>query len=114
MPYIPRSQRERANTHPVDVGELTYQLTRKCVEYLGDDYKFADLAEVLGALEATKLELYRRVVAPYENAKCVSAGDVYTDRPVGRPGYDDLSYEEWVTGGQPDLEDGSSFYPDLP
>ena len=33
--------------------------------------------DALGALEGAKLELYRRVAAPYENDKAVQHGDVY-------------------------------------
>lgn len=100
MPYIPKQDRnaEKALT----IGKLTYHLTMLCVDYLGGRYAFADLAEILGALEATKLELYRRVVVPYENAKLAESGDVYSDRPVSRPD-DNASgdWDAWVEGGQP-------------
>jgi hypothetical protein len=33
--------------------------------------------DVIGALECCKLELYRRMVAPYENTKIKENGDVY-------------------------------------
>ena len=32
----------------------------------------------MGALECAKLELYRRVAAPYEDVKIMENGDVYT------------------------------------
>lgn len=82
MPYIADySRRSLLNTGQKarNVGELTYQLTRMCTEYLQPHITihFQNYAEVLGALEATKLELYRRMVAPYEDKKIEENGDVY-------------------------------------
>jgi hypothetical protein len=37
---------------------------------------------VVGALEACKLEFYRRVVTPYEENKMKENGDVYDLAPV--------------------------------
>lgn len=58
-------------------GHLNYLITSLVRSYLGDHPRYADYNEVLGALEAAKLELYRRMVAPYENAKIAENGDVY-------------------------------------
>ena len=77
MPYIKPEDRWEAEMEPTNVGELTYKLTATVVEYLEGAPSFSDYAEVLAALEATKLELYRRVIAPYENLKCKENGDVY-------------------------------------
>ena len=79
MPYIPKEARERvAAMGPCRVGELTYALYRECVRYARSEppESFATYAEILGALEATKLELYRRHVVPYENIKLEENGDV--------------------------------------
>lgn len=81
MPYIPPEARTRLENGgvPETAGELNYALTR-----LVDDYvirkggvRYAHLNEVVGALECAKLELYRRVAAPYEDTKCDESGDVY-------------------------------------
>lgn len=86
MPYIEPQRRpdigpsERPHDQPGHVGELVYVLTLTVDEFLGGSPRFSDLAEVIGALEATKLELYRRVVAPYEDEKCHQNGDVYRRR----------------------------------
>ena len=85
MPYIRKADRPAAEARPCTVGELTFKLTQDCLRYLtlsGENQSFRDFAEVLGALEATKLELYRRRVAPYEDVKCKENGDVY-DKFVG-------------------------------
>ena len=79
MPYIQKESRERAKAvGPSRPGELTYLLYRECVRYARDAHmeSFATYAEILGCLEATKLELYRRHVAPYENIKLEENGDV--------------------------------------
>lgn len=81
MPYINKKLRTPVmKAGASNVGELTYALTRTVVDYLdrlSDQARYRDLAEVLGALEATKLELYRRRIAPYEDEKCAENGDVY-------------------------------------
>ncbi len=89
MPYIPRDQRATVIAMGADtVGQLAYEITQVCVDYLGTDYNFAALAEVISALECSKLEMYRRVVAPYEASKCLDNGDVYRSRADGRSSYD--------------------------
>lgn len=86
MPYINQADREDLNYETLDSishyikspGRLTYVLYKLCKEYGLDDgpVEFWDIAEVLGALEATKLEFYRRIAAPHEDTKIVSNGDV--------------------------------------
>lgn len=79
MPYVDDGDRMFLDTgwDPSTPGQLTYLLTKLVTEYLGDEPRYADFASVLGCLEATKLELYRRGVAPYEDRKCAENGDVY-------------------------------------
>lgn len=86
MPYIKQEGRDRMEPAleeletcgPYDVGELTYLLYRVCKDYVYPAHRarYKDLAEVLGALEATKQEFYRRIVAPYEDKKIKENGDV--------------------------------------
>jgi hypothetical protein len=70
-------ERTKAAAMPEDSGELTFALTKVCLDYLTHTYRFEDLAQAIAALECTKLELYRRVVAPYEDYKKEQNGDVY-------------------------------------
>jgi hypothetical protein len=42
------------------------------------DLRYAHINEAVGALECAKLELYRRVAAPYEDEKMKESGDVYS------------------------------------
>ncbi len=79
MPYITKARRDvLAYTGvPIRPGELNYLITKACVDYLGSRPNYALLNEVIGVLECAKQELYRRVVAPYEDEKRVENGDVY-------------------------------------
>jgi hypothetical protein len=88
MPYINQDERpwiDAGSLQPSTAGQLTYQLTKVITTYLRSDYKYADLAEVIAALENCKLEFYRRVVAPYEDAKCEENGDVYRTKKYDKP-----------------------------
>lgn len=76
-PYIEQESRQRARWKPENPGELTYAFYRISLEYIElRGKRFATFAEVLGALTATSHELYRRHVAPYEDAKREIEGDV--------------------------------------
>ena len=80
MPYIEPELRDLyrpANT----AGELNYVITSLVDAYLKDNVCYRTLNEAIGVLECAKLELYRRIAAPYEDKKCAENGDVYTVRP---------------------------------
>lgn len=64
---------------PRTAGELNYHLTVQILDYLGDRPNYQKYNEVIGVLECAKLELYRRMVAPYEDGKRLTNGDVYPD-----------------------------------
>lgn len=86
MPYISRDARDRlaAGGEPESAGELNYALTRLVDAYLAraaaDEgrIRYAHLNEAIGVIECAKLELYRRVAAPYEDEKAAESGDVYS------------------------------------
>lgn len=81
MPYVSKRSRDELsladNLCVKDAGELNYCITTLIVNYLGMVPKYADFNEAIGVLECAKLELYRRMVAPYEDTKCAENGDVY-------------------------------------
>jgi len=84
MPYIPKTKRAMLEPRPEAAarvaGELSFQVARLCVQYVKTcGRSYITFAEVLGALESTKAEFFRRVVAPYENGKRRQAGDVFED-----------------------------------
>lgn len=83
MPYIKQDRRAPLwayDSKPQNAGELNYLITKFIDEYLKGqgEVRYAHLNEVIGVLECAKLELYRRVVSPYEDTKIVENGDVYT------------------------------------
>ncbi|MCI0558113.1 MAG: hypothetical protein MN733_06430, partial [Nitrososphaera sp.] len=60
-----------------DEGQLNYVITRLAQELAkakGSNY--AAFNAVIGVLECAKLELYRRIVAPYEDRKIQENGDL--------------------------------------
>ena len=58
-------------------GELNYILTRVCHLYLEEwGWYYRSINSIVGALECCKLELYRRIAAPYEDNKIQENGDV--------------------------------------
>lgn len=80
MPYIKRERRAVLYDRyedPENAGELNYEFTRIALEYLGFQPNYQRFNDVIGALEGAKLELYRRMVAPYEDEKIKENGDVY-------------------------------------
>ncbi len=79
MPYIKAEDRDALDCGDIicTPGELNYVITDLVVNYLGDKPNYAKFNEVIGVLECAKLELYRRMVAPYEDTKKEENGDVY-------------------------------------
>jgi len=65
---------------PETPGELNYVITRMVDQYLEakGGLRYTNINEVTGVLECAKLELYRRIAAPYEDRKRGESGDVYT------------------------------------
>ncbi len=92
MPYIKQERREAilAGAAPQDAGELNFAITVLVDDYLKNKggIKYSYLNEVVGALDCAKLELYRRLAAPYEDKKIEENGDVYRstqDPPATTP-----------------------------
>lgn len=87
MPYIKPIRRQRileaedieAAIH--NAGDLNFVITRLVDSYLNPKHNasYNDYNEVIGVLECVKQELYRRVVAPYEDKKRADNGDVYVE-----------------------------------
>lgn len=94
MPYIGQDQRDRV---AAALAELVTALG-EARESSGDDEniggilnyavtilmkdsavpkRYKDYERLVGMLECCKLELYRRIIAPYEDEKISSNGDVY-------------------------------------
>ena len=90
MPYIKPERRKKLdpaikvveaalllhNPDPTAIaGDLNYIITSLLMDTLRVSY--SSMALWIGVLETAKLELYRRVIAEYEDEKCSQNGDVY-------------------------------------
>ncbi len=87
MPYLPPLQKEDLDAgFPMTIGgDLNYKITKLCDSYLTQNgLNYSRINEVIGALECAKLELYRRVAAPYEDIKIEQNGDVYSETNLSR------------------------------
>lgn len=79
MPYIKQIDRMAARCAPSTTGDLNFAITTLVHDWLDrQDHKlrYDHVNAAIGALECAKLELYRRIAAPYEDAKAVENGDV--------------------------------------
>lgn len=80
MPYLKKEDREYLNKVKAgSPGELNYIMTEMALTLLFrfGEPNYAEYNAVIGALECCKLEMYRRMVAPYEDKKKKENGDVY-------------------------------------
>ena len=97
MPYIPQTRRDEINFEllddsrdecglewtPQNAGDLNFLVTCFIDNYLLKNVtRYANINEMIGALECCKLELYRKIAAPYENLKEVENGAVYQSEVV--------------------------------
>ena len=87
MPYIAPADRIEAdeslhlagiNFIPKNAGELNFVVSSFIANYIRDKgLKYANLNEMVGALECAKLELNRVIIGPYEDEKIQENGGVY-------------------------------------
>lgn len=89
MPYIDEDARARLDTAAQPLldelrnntpteGELNYLVCTLVKQYVashGDSY--ATFNAAMGALECAQLEIYRRLITPYEDKKIQLNGDVF-------------------------------------
>lgn len=84
MPYLTQGEKKQfvPSFEPAcTAGQLNYQLTEVVRAFLGPEAKYADMNAAIGALECSKAEILRRIVAPYEDHKTRQNGDVFQPRP---------------------------------
>ena len=60
---------------PNDIGVINHIITKILIGTYPHNYE--QLNAIIGVMECTKLEFYRRVVVPYEDRKMEENGDVY-------------------------------------
>jgi broad-specificity NMP kinase len=86
MPYIPDYQRKQIDgklnyafdwvNQDVQSGLLNYIITRLLLK-ASPEPSYTRYNELIGVLECIKLELYRRLVAKYEDEKIEENGDLF-------------------------------------
>lgn len=80
MPYIETNERaliDKNTMFPTTAGHLNYKIHLLLEDYVrlkGTNYQTYN--DMIGALEAAKLELYRRAVSKYEDLKIEQNGDI--------------------------------------
>ncbi len=80
MPYVPQITRQMLaeDTKPMFPGELNYIISSIIDQYIEKTgLSYTTLNEIIGVLECAKMELYRRIAAPYEDKKLSENGEVY-------------------------------------
>lgn len=79
MPYINEHARGDIDhgCPPENAGELNYLITSLVLKYIGPSISYGRINDAIGVLECAKLEMYRRLAAPYEDTKIAENGDVY-------------------------------------
>lgn len=87
MPYLTKDRRAELHTelafahrawYPENAGDLNYIVSRFIDQYLATTgMSYAGINEMIGALECCKLELYRKIAAPYEDEKERVNGTAY-------------------------------------
>jgi hypothetical protein len=81
MPYIAKEERNKFTYEgkvPETPGELNYLVTTLLIKYYTENgLNYDHINDILGALEGSKLEFYRRVAVKYEQQKIEENADVY-------------------------------------
>jgi hypothetical protein len=63
---------------PVSEGEMNFLITSLLLKWIEQrGVRYQNINAAVGVLECCKLELYRRLAAPYEDKKVAENGDVY-------------------------------------
>ena len=85
MPYINQDSRQVYDScadalaeRVTGIGDLNYVLTTLVLKWAErQDMSYGLLNAIIGVFECAKLEMYRRILTPYEERKRAENGDVY-------------------------------------
>jgi hypothetical protein len=88
MPYLKKPSRADVENDlkklglafcPANGAELNYIICGLINNYLqANSLNYANVQEMIGAIDCAKMEIYRRVASPYEDKKIEENGDVFT------------------------------------
>ena len=79
MPYIPQSEKNKVDQDNLitNAGQFNYALNQVISIYIEqNNFNYQTANDIIGAMECAKMEIYRRLVAPYEDKKILQNGDV--------------------------------------
>jgi len=113
MPYIKQEDRQKFLQPAKNLGEtatcagdLNYIMTVILHSYIKEKgLRYANINEVIGALECCKLELYRAIAVPYENVKMNENRAVGVIDEFGQPTSKPKSPTEVVFLNDPDTKE---------
>ena len=80
MPYLERGIRESLaeGRTPKKPGELNYLMSQLVKSFLAENgISYTSLNAVVGVLDCLKMEVYRKLAAPYEDDKEIENGSVW-------------------------------------
>lgn len=79
MPYIDTKTKDKVHQFgPRTPGELNFAITEILIGYLKEKKEsYQTYNDMMGAMNGSLLELYRRKIIPYEDKKIEANGDVY-------------------------------------
>jgi hypothetical protein len=84
MPYIKQEDRVKfenlakaLGTAATCAGDLNYVFTVICHQYIKEKgLRYQNINDIMGALTGTQLEMYRKIVSPYEDIKINENTDI--------------------------------------
>jgi len=97
MPYITKNERSKYD-HPIDLivnnllknddtihGELNYIIYTIIKQYIDSKgLRYKTMQDIFGTIECCKLELYRRILGPYEDKAIGKNGDIDWKSPESK------------------------------
>lgn len=88
MPYLKETDRNSVDVNiamlgidfiPQNGAELNFVVSTLVNNYLQKNgLNYANVQEMIGALDCAKMEIYRRIAGPYEDQKIEENGDVFS------------------------------------
>ena len=85
MPYIKQERRDEFDSklgylswEIKTIGELNYMITMLCKNFIAQEGEsYTTYNSVMGVLSCSQSEIYRRLIAEYEDKKIIENGDVF-------------------------------------
>ena len=78
MPYLNKEEKYKNSLGKLSTcGHLNYSFSETIKEYISQNkLNYQTFNDIVGAMECCKMEVYRRLISPYEDEKILENGDV--------------------------------------